>query len=373
MQNNLTAQMSQADASIASLESQVTYFTQLFTDTQDANHNQRLSVCGRGRRGRLSARSTSARVYGSEVEAPGTRPPRRRAAGDRRAKSLRSAETGRANAILAASARTRQRKLLQFTRQQRRTQRPASRDAARPSARTRTPGTAASAIASEIRRSASDLRRSAISHDLKSITLGWHAALHPRGIMFQGVAGNFERYMTLLSDRQKLVASNIANADTPGYHTQDIDFRSEFENADGRRNSGGDRAGELPVKPTATTSIWIAKRACWPKMRCGFHRHQLCPRRALRVRSRDSGRQELMSLFRPYRSALRECRRSAQRTELLVENLANSDTTRTPEGGPYRRKDVVFASDPIGGAVLLDVRKRNESTSARGRARRRRS
>jgi flagellar basal-body rod protein FlgC len=38
---------------------------------------------------------------------------------------------------------------------------------------------------------------------------------------------------------------------------------------------------------------------------------------------------------------------SAQRTraELLVENLANSETTRTPEGGPYRRRDVVFSSD----------------------------
>jgi flagellar basal-body rod protein FlgC len=37
---------------------------------------------------------------------------------------------------------------------------------------------------------------------------------------------------------------------------------------------------------------------------------------------------------------------SAQRTraELLVENMANAETTRTPEGGPYRRKDVVFAS-----------------------------
>jgi flagellar basal-body rod protein FlgC len=35
-----------------------------------------------------------------------------------------------------------------------------------------------------------------------------------------------------------------------------------------------------------------------------------------------------------------------QRTELLVENLANSDTTRTPEGGPYRRKDAIFVSDP---------------------------
>lgn len=39
---------------------------------------------------------------------------------------------------------------------------------------------------------------------------------------------------------------------------------------------------------------------------------------------------------------------AAQRTraELLVENLANAETTRTPEGGPYRRKDAVFASEP---------------------------
>jgi flagellar basal-body rod protein FlgC len=40
----------------------------------------------------------------------------------------------------------------------------------------------------------------------------------------------------------------------------------------------------------------------------------------------------------------------AQRTraELLVENMANSDTTRTPEGGPYRRKDVIFQSSAVG-------------------------
>ncbi len=38
----------------------------------------------------------------------------------------------------------------------------------------------------------------------------------------------------------------------------------------------------------------------------------------------------------------------AQRTraELLVQNIANSETTRTDAGGPYRRKDVVFSSDP---------------------------
>jgi len=37
--------------------------------------------------------------------------------------------------------------------------------------------------------------------------------------------------MSLLSERQKLVASNIANADTPGYKTQDIDFRAAYQNA----------------------------------------------------------------------------------------------------------------------------------------------
>jgi flagellar basal-body rod protein FlgC len=39
---------------------------------------------------------------------------------------------------------------------------------------------------------------------------------------------------------------------------------------------------------------------------------------------------------------------SAQRAraQLLVENLANAETTRTPQGGPYRRKDAVFAAEP---------------------------
>ncbi len=37
--------------------------------------------------------------------------------------------------------------------------------------------------------------------------------------------------MDLLSARQKLVASNIANSDTPGFKTRDIDFQSEFQSA----------------------------------------------------------------------------------------------------------------------------------------------
>lgn len=35
------------------------------------------------------------------------------------------------------------------------------------------------------------------------------------------------------------------------------------------------------------------------------------------------------------------------RMDVISSNLANINTTRTPEGGPYRRRDVVFASQPV--------------------------
>jgi flagellar basal-body rod protein FlgB len=51
--------------------------------------------------------------------------------------------------------------------------------------------------------------------------------------MLDKLTGDIERYMDVVSARQKLVASNIANVDTPGYKTQDIDFQTEFSKAMG--------------------------------------------------------------------------------------------------------------------------------------------
>jgi len=62
--------------------------------------------------------------------------------------------------------------------------------------------------------------------------------------MFEAVAQDSERYMTLLSAREKLVASNIANVDTPGYRTQDIDFQAEFQKA-----IGGEGDEPMVVEP----------------------------------------------------------------------------------------------------------------------------
>ena len=40
----------------------------------------------------------------------------------------------------------------------------------------------------------------------------------------------------------------------------------------------------------------------------------------------------------------------AQRVRMTVaaSNLANAQTTRTPQGGPYRRRDPVFEASPVG-------------------------
>jgi len=48
---------------------------------------------------------------------------------------------------------------------------------------------------------------------------------------------------------------------------------------------------------------------------------------------------------------------AAQRTRaaLLVENIANSETTRTPEGGPYRRKDAIFSTAKVGSEFASEL------------------
>lgn len=46
--------------------------------------------------------------------------------------------------------------------------------------------------------------------------------------MLHGITSRLEHYMDLLSARQRLVASNIANVDTPGYRTRDLNFRHEY-------------------------------------------------------------------------------------------------------------------------------------------------
>jgi flagellar basal-body rod protein FlgC len=51
-----------------------------------------------------------------------------------------------------------------------------------------------------------------------------------------------------------------------------------------------------------------------------------------------------MSLFSSIDVSASGMAAQRERAEILVENIANAETTRTAEGGPYRRRDVVFQS-----------------------------
>lgn len=65
-----------------------------------------------------------------------------------------------------------------------------------------------------------------------------------------------------------------------------------------------------------------------------------------------------MSLFSSLSVSASGMEAQRTRAELLVENLANADTTRTPEGGPYRRKDATFEAEGVDspfGSVFSDA------------------
>jgi flagellar basal-body rod protein FlgB len=66
--------------------------------------------------------------------------------------------------------------------------------------------------------------------------------------MLDGIGANIERYMDLVSFRQKLVAGNIANADTPGYTTKDIDFQAEYQSAMETGDASVVELTQLPAK-----------------------------------------------------------------------------------------------------------------------------
>lgn len=61
--------------------------------------------------------------------------------------------------------------------------------------------------------------------------------------------------LTLLNKRQNILASNVANADTPGYLARDIDFNAQLKQAISRNN----RLPSLAL--TLTSGKHIAARA----------------------------------------------------------------------------------------------------------------
>ena len=70
-----------------------------------------------------------------------------------------------------------------------------------------------------------------------------------------------------------------------------------------------------------------------------------------------------MSLFSSLSVSASGMAAERARTELLVENIANAETTRTPDGGPYRRKDAVFESQQVSSPFSAVFQSEMDATS----------
>lgn len=61
-----------------------------------------------------------------------------------------------------------------------------------------------------------------------------------------------QQALSLRHERQQVLASNIANADTPGYKARDMDFSSALEQA---MQQGGGSGGGLALERTASQHL----------------------------------------------------------------------------------------------------------------------
>jgi flagellar basal-body rod protein FlgB len=57
-------------------------------------------------------------------------------------------------------------------------------------------------------------------------------------ISFDSALGNHDKTLLVRSRRAELLASNIANGDTPGYKARDIDFKTAFANVQAQAGQG---------------------------------------------------------------------------------------------------------------------------------------
>jgi len=57
-----------------------------------------------------------------------------------------------------------------------------------------------------------------------------------------------EKFLDLASMRQTLVSTNLANVDTPGFHTRDVDFRGELQRAMNGVSDGASSPFVVPIR-----------------------------------------------------------------------------------------------------------------------------
>jgi flagellar basal-body rod protein FlgC len=70
-----------------------------------------------------------------------------------------------------------------------------------------------------------------------------------------------------------------------------------------------------------------------------------------------------LSIFTALRASASGLTAQRLRMDLISNNIANAETTRTAEGGPYRRQEVLFTPRLVGRASFFDKLRGGQSAS----------
>ncbi len=248
IQSNLTSQISQADSTIASLESQVSYVTGFSRNTQAPTAHKP-----------MDSQRSDVHVQLAHVR-----------------DAIRGGNWGVAELIaLELSKHTAPAQVSRNGSLSRGTQTdPGPRESvASERARLRWHGQSSSPIPDRIvhfirRRATAKIlpNRRRIGREppdaalcLQILSFGIARALD-HGMNFETTGLDLGRFLSYLSARQEVIAANIANADTPGYKTRDVEIGVLRRLSRGSRRRGR-RPRSCRRRTTATTSASTAKRA----------------------------------------------------------------------------------------------------------------
>ena len=70
-----------------------------------------------------------------------------------------------------------------------------------------------------------------------------------------------ESYLSLTVNREQAISANMANVDTPGYHTRDINFEGELDRAmNGALGESEERTGTMQMNPVVQEVSGLMER-----------------------------------------------------------------------------------------------------------------
>ncbi len=146
-------------------------------------------------------------------------------------------------------------------------------------------------------------------------------------------------FLSYLSQRQEVISSNIANADTPGYKTRDVEMPASFTDAFQEARATVVEARGLVTRNDGNNVCIDREARLLAENRLKFNvAAQSSAPELKNLRSAIEEGRVVVSLFGAIAISASGMEAQRARAELITENLANADTTRTPEGGPYQTK-----------------------------------